>query len=263
MQKRISFKNAQGQRLVGVLHMPAGHPAGGQSSSGSGRLPVVMVQHGFSGNFNDLLIKQIALRLERTGFAVLRFAFSGHRPSGGGYKKVLVSQFIRDLVAAINFLARQKQVDINKLGLVGHSMGGFTALMAANVLGKRLKAIVSISSYFDLDSLIAYYQKNHPVKVRDQYWQIGKFKISKRHFADRRYLKKRYLISMIKRPVLVIHGENDRTVKLRDASAIYQLLHQPKALRIIKQGDHNFNGNKQNQKLIANACQRWFRKYLL
>ncbi len=86
MQKNISFKSNKGDLLKGVLHIP----------QGKGPFPTVIVQHGFKSSHEHKLVKVIALKLEQAGFVALRFSLSGHQPSGGTYKNVLVSQFIKD-----------------------------------------------------------------------------------------------------------------------------------------------------------------------
>lgn len=252
MQKKISFKNSKSQRLVGVLHIPRG----------KGPFPAVIVQHGFKSNHHHHLIQAIAKKLEKKGFVVLRFALSGHRPSGGSYKDVLVSQFIKDVKSAIKFLLKQPKVNRHRLGMVGHSMSAFTALICANKLSKYLRSVVSIASLHDVSAVIKSYQRDKKInKIGPDYWVISGFKVTNKHYLDRLYLKKKYLISDIHCPVLVIHGSQDRRVNIKDAHLIYKLLNQPKELNIIKGADHNFyNPFYLNQAVRTTAD--WFKKYL-
>jgi dipeptidyl aminopeptidase/acylaminoacyl peptidase len=252
MQRKIAFKNSKGQRLVGVLHIP----------KGSGSFPAVIVQHGFKSNHQHILVKAIASKLEQTGFIALRFSFSGHYPSGGGYKDVLVSQFIKDTKQALNLLSKLPQVDKKRIGMIGHSLGAFTALLSAQAFKQKLSAIVSLSSLYDVKAVIKSYYRDKKIQEKGKnYWIISGFKVINTHFQDRKYLQEKYLISDIHCPVLVIHGTADRRVNVKDGRTTYKLLNQPKNLTLIKGADHNFSNLKHAQQVIKLTID-WFIKYL-
>ena len=264
MQKKISFKNSKGQRLVGVLHIPSPRSTSSRVEAGKGKgpFPAVIVQHGFKSNHEKNFTKAISVSLEKKGFIVLRFTLSGHRPSSGSYKDVLVSQFIKDVRLAIKFLLKQPRVNRHRLGMVGHSMGAFTALMCANKLHKHIRSVVSIASPYDINAVIKSYQRDKKIdEIGRDYWIISGFKVTKKHYLDRLYLKRKYLISDIHCPVLVIHGNKDKRVNVKDGHLIYQLLNQPKELQIIKSADHSFH-NPVHLLKAANLTAAWFKKYL-
>jgi len=251
MQKKISFRNSKGQRLVGVLHIP----------KGNGPFPAVIVQHGFSSNYNDTLVKKICSKLESQKFMAIRFSFSGHKYSGGTYKEVLVSQFVKDIKQAIYFLLKIPQVNKNRIGIVGHSMGGFTALMSANILNKYIRSVVSISSFYDVERLTKHHLNKQDIKFGHNFFILWDFKAPKNHFQDRLYMKKKNKLNNIHQPVLVIHGNKDNAVNLKDGFSIFKLLNGPKKLKIIKGGDHNFRlPEKFNQ--VVNITVNWCKKYL-
>ncbi len=253
MQKRISFKNSKGQRLVGVLHMP----------KGKGPFPTVIVQHGFRVSHETDFIKSIAKALEKAGFVVLRFSLSGHKPSGGTYKEVLVSQFVKDIDRAIKFLLKLSKVNKHRIGIVGHSMGAFSSLIAAQKFNKYIKAVISISSFYNPKNLQqTYYRDKLIVDSNKDYWSIGTIKITKKHFQDRAYLQKNYQIKNIHCPALIIHGNKDKRVQPKDAQIIYNLLEQPKDLKIIKGADHYFY-NQKHVKQVVSATLKWFKEYLV
>jgi dienelactone hydrolase/8-oxo-dGTP pyrophosphatase MutT (NUDIX family) len=252
MQKKISFKNTKGQRLVGILHIP----------KGKGSFPAVIVQHGFRSNHRHHLIKAIARSLEREGFVVLRFSLSGHWPSGGSYKDVLVSQFVKDIRSAIKFLLKESKVNRFRLGMVGHSLGAFTTLICANKLSKYFRSIVSIASFYDTYAIIKSYQRDKKIEaIGRDYWIISGFKVTNKHYLDRHYLKKKYLLSDIHCPALIIHGSGDKRARPKDAYLINKLLNQPKALKIIKGADHNFY-NRKHIRIVVNSTVKWLKKYL-
>jgi len=253
MQKNISFKSNNSYLLRGVLHLPRG----------KGPFPAVIVQHGFTSDYNDVLIRQIAVKLERSGFVVLRFSFSAHPPSQGDYKNLLISQFVKDIKAGIKFLLKNKKVNQHRIGLVGHSMGAFSVLISSVILHKYLRSVISISSYYDLEALFRSYKRDNSIEEEGRdYWKIWGFKINKKHFDESSYLRKKYSIQDIHCPVLIIHGENDSVVQVKDARTIYKLLAEPKAIKIIKNGSHSFKKNQTQRKLISRSVVSWLNQYL-
>ncbi|MBU1131562.1 alpha/beta fold hydrolase [Patescibacteria group bacterium] len=253
MQKQVSFKSSKGYLLKGILHVP----------KGQGPFPTVIVQHGFKSNHHNSLIKSIAQNLEKSGFIVLRFTFSGHKPSGGNYKNVLVSQFVKDVKAAINFLLTIPQVNKFRIGMAGHSMGAFTALISSNIHKKYIRSAVSVSSLYDPGAVVNSYKREKKIdEVGEGYWMISGFKVTAKHFDERMYLRKKYLVGGIYCPVLIIHGNKDKRVQIKDAYSIYKLLNGPKELKIIKGADHNFH-NQKHARRVVNLTAKWFKKYLV
>lgn len=98
-------------------------------ANGSGPHPTVVLLHGFPGNEKNL---DLAQALRRAGFNVLFFHYRGAWGSDGIFS---FGNVLDDVSSALTFLrtpevASQYRVDPTRLSLVGHSMGGFAALMA-------------------------------------------------------------------------------------------------------------------------------------
>lgn len=117
---------ASGQRLYGMLHTPdAPAPAQGW--------PSVALLHGFTGNKveghrNFVLL---ARRLAASGVAALRFDFRGSGESQGDFSEMTVSGEVEDVQAACAYLRRQPGIDPERVMLLGFSMGGLVAALAA------------------------------------------------------------------------------------------------------------------------------------
>jgi pimeloyl-ACP methyl ester carboxylesterase len=69
--------------------------------------------------------------LTRNGIAVLRFDDRGIAQSTGDHSKATSEDFVKDVLAAVDFLKDRKEIDKTKIGLIGHSEGGMIAPMAA------------------------------------------------------------------------------------------------------------------------------------
>ena len=73
----------------------------------------------------------IADHLTRSGVAVLRYDERGIGKSTGKFQGANSEDLSRDVEAAIEFLKKQRGVDVEKIGLIGHSEGGYIAPMLA------------------------------------------------------------------------------------------------------------------------------------
>ena len=74
----------------------------------------------------------IADYLTRNGIAVLRYDDRGVAKSEGTQKDATSADFATDVEAAINYLKTRNDIDTHKIGLIGHSEGGFIAPMVAS-----------------------------------------------------------------------------------------------------------------------------------
>jgi uncharacterized protein len=115
----LAFESA-GARLNGIFYLPGG----------AGPHPVVVLLHGNPGNERNL---DVAQALRRAGYATLYFNYRGSWGSGGTFSR---THAIEDVHAALRFVrsplaADRYRADSARVALVGHSMGGWLALVTA------------------------------------------------------------------------------------------------------------------------------------
>jgi uncharacterized protein len=124
-QREVTYTNsADGIRLVGTLTIPEGagpHPAAILVSSGSGGVD----RDATAAGHKPFLV--IADYLTRRGVAVLRV----DSRKADEYLNFTVEDFAGDVLAGVNFLKKQPEIVAGRIGLVGHSMGGMIAALAA------------------------------------------------------------------------------------------------------------------------------------
>lgn len=104
----------------------------------------VIVGHGIGGHRT----LEPAEMLARHGYGVLAFDWRAHGESDGdlctfGYHEV------RDVAGALAWLQQQPDVDPQRIGMLGESMGAVTAIRATSRL-PELRAVVAQSPYVDL-----------------------------------------------------------------------------------------------------------------
>lgn len=69
--------------------------------------------------------------LTRNGIAVLRYDDRGVAKSTGDFKTATTFDFASDVESAISYLKTRKEINVKKIGLIGHSEGGIIAPMVA------------------------------------------------------------------------------------------------------------------------------------
>lgn len=103
----------------GILFVP-------KTASATNKLPAVVLTHGYLNN-RELQL-QNAIELARRGFVVLTIDRGGH---GNNELSEATSAMMNTsgMYEAVKYLALQDYVDVAKIGISGHSMGGFTTAM--------------------------------------------------------------------------------------------------------------------------------------
>lgn len=127
----IHFES-HGALLNGVIHIAAGE----------GPHPTVLILHGLPGNERNF---DLAHLYRRAGFNSVVFHYRGSWGSRGDFS---FANSLEDVESALEYLrssdiAERFRIDGSRFALVGHSMGGWVALMAA-AKDKSIKATISI-----------------------------------------------------------------------------------------------------------------------
>lgn len=118
-----NFKNRNIQ-LSGTLSLPAGEA----------KYPGILLIGGDGPEDRQYqgLFASMADFLARNGYAVLRFDRRGIGLSEGDSAQTTDELFLEDINAAINYMKEQKEIDPDKMILIGHSKGTFYASKAAS-----------------------------------------------------------------------------------------------------------------------------------
>ncbi|HEX8507150.1 MAG TPA: alpha/beta fold hydrolase [Hymenobacter sp.] len=117
---------AGGVRLNGTLRLPAG----------PGPFPacVLLPERGTDSrnatSADYQLLSSLADYLVSQGVAVLRLHNRGQGGSEGSVNNATLAERSADAIAALNYLRTRPQLDVTRLGLIGHGEGGNVALLA-------------------------------------------------------------------------------------------------------------------------------------
>jgi dienelactone hydrolase len=234
--------SAEEVRVAGPSGMLAGtftRPKGGA------RVPAVVTITGSGQQDRDeyiasaggvRLFRQVADTLGRRGIAVLRLDDRGIGESGGYSQNQTTADFADDIRAAISYLRSRKDVDPDRIALVGHSEGGLIAPMVA-ATDPRLKAIVVMAGPGERPIEISMAQNkwivDHDTTLtpakRDSLLRSARASLDPAKQGNA-WLKfwmgydPAPVARKVKTPVLILHGETDRQVPADQAGKLARLI---------------------------------------
>lgn len=132
----------EGTVASGILFVP-------KTASATNKLPAVVMTHGYLNN-RELQL-QNAIELSRRGFVVLTIDRGGH---GNNELSSNANAMMNTsgMYEAVKYIALQDYVDVTKIGITGHSMGGFTTAMT--LAGDMQNSLISAGLMQGWDSLM-------------------------------------------------------------------------------------------------------------
>lgn len=202
----VELTSVDGSRLRGWF-LPA-DVAGGPPA------PAIAVQHGWGSQAADLL--PAAAALVGAGLGVLVLDARGHGRSDPA-RFMSMPRFGEDLATGVRWLRQRPDVDPDRIGLVGHSVGAGAALLVA-ADDPRIAGVVTIGSMAHPEELVRRSLGRWwlPRPVVDRALSTIEATIGRR-FASFAPL---VTIAEVRAPVVVVHGLADRTVPPHDASRL-------------------------------------------
>ena len=230
--KKTRFElDSQGCKLRGFILRPPQ----------AGRLPTVIVSHGFASCTRDT--KKYAMVFVEEGYAAVCFDFcmSGSGKSSGSSLGMSVLTEKTDLLNVLDYVRELDFVDSNRITLAGCSQGGFVSALAA------------VDRESEIAQLILYYPalcipddarrgqminaKFDPAHVPEQFRALF-VRLGAKYALDAQGLDPYREICGFSKPVLIVHGTEDKLVDIsysRRAAQGY-----PNCRLVEVKGDHGF-----------------------
>ena len=275
----FEVEGADGGPLRGVLRT---------QSAEDGR-PVVVICHGFKGFMDWGMFPKIADRLAHAGFSTISFNFSGSgvgpdRESFSEPERFSRATFSNDLADLGNLCRHVKRGSLGevalkppkKLGLIGHSRGGGTAVNFAGSDG-------------GVDALVTWAAISHVHRWDDatlQLWRRdGRIDIPNARTGEILPIYTDVLedidenatgtldipgaASKVTAPWLIVHGDRDETVGLNEARSLHELSGEKAKLAVVEGGNHTFGsrhpwaGPTREFDEALGETVGWFSRYLL
>jgi fermentation-respiration switch protein FrsA (DUF1100 family) len=174
--------------------------------------------------------------LREQGYNVLLFDFRAHGESDGDLTS-LVYYERQDVLAAIAYL---QQRGIHQVGLLGFSMGAAVAIATAP-LSQAVRAVIADSAFAELRTIVNKGLRNRHIPQCISLplttlilWIAGHRLGCQLSDSD----PLRWVGRISPRPLLIIHGGQDRDVPVSEAHRLYEAAGEPKELWIVEQAAH-------------------------
>ncbi len=176
--------------------------------------PALIILHGYPAEKGDML--SIVNDLH-SNFNILLIDFRSFGKSGGSFTTLGTKERL-DLEAAIDFLESR---GFRKVGVLGFSMGGATAILQA-AKDQRIAAMVSYASFADLTILGKDIYTHLPV-IREALVPLMKFWMKLLWNIDTTYSPEK-ASKNLQTPILIIHTKLDEQIPFRHAELLRDAL---------------------------------------
>ena len=209
----------------------------------AGAQPTVVFLPGFRSDMTGEKATMLAAHCAERGQAMLRFDYSGHGSSGGRFEDGTIGVWKRDTLAVIDLTE-------GPLILVGSSMGGWIALLAALERRERVAGLIGIAAAPDFTETLmweamtfeqrATLMRDGVLHVPSQYGEPTP--ITRALIEDgRRHLLLDSPIAL-DCPVRLLHGQRDADVPWELALRIAEdLTSDDVRVVLVKDGDHRLS----------------------
>jgi dipeptidyl aminopeptidase/acylaminoacyl peptidase len=188
------------------------------------------------GDTQDQMLS-IAEFLHHAGFSVLTYTSRGRVPSGGRYVTVGALEQ-KDVVSVVNYAAGRSDVDANRIGILGISMGGASAILAA-AKDKRIRAVVDDSAFSDGPRVIATAFEHFVHLPAFPFAPITVAIADSRAGIDITRVRPMDVIAEISpRPLLIIHDQGDPVALADNSLRNFAAAGQPKQLWLVPGSGH-------------------------
>jgi uncharacterized protein len=247
-EERVTFLNARGQRLCGIVHHPDAAPKA-----------AAVLCHGMGSSKESEKFILLGRELAARGVLALRFDFAGSGESEGKFADVTYSGEAEDIAAAYEVAAKY---GVKKIGVVGSSMGGTAALLFA-AGAQNVAALATIAAPVHPEKFAERFLTDaQRRKWRERGFIVYQgFRLNATMLEDVETIDAAAAARKISAPTLVLHGDRDDTVPVEEGRELYAALAGPKHLVILDGAGHRITG-AHLQKTVDEASE-WLTEYLL
>jgi dienelactone hydrolase len=277
IEHTVSLTNRRGLPFAVDIRRPVGQ----------GARPILIVCHGFKGFKDFAFFPYTSRKLCEQGFAVVTMNFSGngigpdpvHFTELEKFAQNTISQELDDIDAVLDSLAAGvllgTQGDARRIGILGHSRGGCTAIVKAS-LDPRLKCLVTWASPAALgrysDELLRQWKEEgryNFVNARTKQDMFVDFAYLEDLHANHDRYSLDLAVSQLTIPYLTVHGTTDESVAVDAAHRLHSYAKTGQSeLALVVGGTHTFGtkhpfeGSTPALDQAVDRTAAWFRRWL-
>lgn len=234
MKENISIRNQSGLELSCLLDIPEGEH----------KFPLVILLAGYGTKKEDFFTSELSTFLVDTGIASIRIDFSGIGDSQGEFKTdYKLTKMMVDLALVYKYIQTLSNVDMEKIGIFGQSMGGLLAINLASKHSIHAMCIVSTPSNIAGEENFKEQLEKGEQGGFIEFNNNGNRVVRVPHsfIVDAIEFDVLEVVERVKCPVSFIVGDNDVTVTPENTKKIYEHANEPKQLVTITDMPHFYN----------------------
>jgi dipeptidyl aminopeptidase/acylaminoacyl peptidase len=221
----LSFLSRDGTRLSGwFIPAPDRGPA-----------PGIVLSHGWARSRCELLPH--ARFLHQAGFATLMFDYR-HRGKSDGSEITMGLREQDDLIGALDVISTRPEVDPERIGLLGMSMGGAIAILVA-ARDRRVRALVCEAPFPSFDTILERSLRHYAKLPGFLFGPITKFVLERRlNGSMDTVAPARAAPSLSPRPLFIMADERDAVIGADETARVFEAASEPKRFWLIEGSDH-------------------------
>ncbi|MBT8194833.1 MAG: bifunctional alpha/beta hydrolase/OsmC family protein [Bacteroidia bacterium] len=247
----IKINNNKGESLSARLELPPDrHPHN-----------YAIFAHCFTCSKNLSAVVNISRTLTLSGFAVLRFDFTGLGESEGEFSSSGFSSNVNDLICAAEYLSENHMAPSL---LIGHSLGGAAVLVASEQI-ESIKAVATIGAPSHIDHVKHLFSNSiDEIKTKGiADVSIGgrPFKIGSDFIEDLEQLGSKTIANSQQKALLIMHSPQDTVVSIEHATKLYKNAQHPKSFISLDGADHLLS-KKSDSIHTGEMIASWAKRYI-
>lgn len=170
----------------------------------------------------------------KAGYHVLLFSYRGHALSDGKRGQFTYGDAeSRDVDAAVRFLTEK---GIRRIGVIGHSVGAVSAILSA-ARNPRVGAVVAVAPF---NCVTEVWRTSRPALVPSFILEWTLWVTEKARGFNRDQVCPLEVVDRIApRPLLVIHGTDDRRITEGQVRRLFSAAQMPKSLWLVQGATHD------------------------
>ena len=225
----------------------------------AGRAPAVLFCGGFMSDMSGVKATTLEAFCRHRGQAFVRFDYSGHGESSGAFEDGTIGRWTDDTLAVIDRLTE------GPLVLIGSSMGGWIALLAALARRDRVQGVTGIAAAPDFTRRMT--EEEFDDEQRRALARDGRVVFAS-PYDPRPYVITRALIEdgnarclldapiPLACPVRLLHGLDDESVPWQTSMRIAERLESDDTtVTLVKGGDHRLSEPPDLARLCAAVAE--------
>lgn len=246
-----------GTRVEAFLAVPRGS---------SGKAPLVVMPHGGPVGVRDSRrYDPLVQYLASWGFAVLQVNYRGSSGYGIEFEKAGQKQWARgiedDIDAAVEHAMKRRDVDANRICIVGGSYGGFSSFASVIRHRDRYRCAVSMNGVSDIPLLADSSDMADSKQVMRAFEErIGNLESERERLIE---ASPAYHVEQIEVPTLVVYGTEDRRVDPDHAHRMilmFELLQKEHESLEVEGAGHGFH--RDEGIIVARTLRRFLTAHL-